>query len=156
MLVFIIDAFNLAHRVPALRKSPNPCRDIVNFIYTHRLTGSMRNRVIVVFDGKSSYDVRPAQPNCSVLFSFSESADDVIVKQLRRFANKSEVVVVSDDRQIRDQARHMGARLCRISDFIRPKTRRHNRGQSESNKDISHSLQREITEELRRIWLDGK
>ena len=56
--------------------------------------------------------------------------------------------MVSDDRQIRDNTKKDGARSSRIADFLKTKKK-----PQRSEKDISYSVQHEITEELRRLWL---
>ena len=93
-----------------------------------------------------------------IVFSYPGKADEVILRELGRFRNKTEVVVVSDDREIRTGAKSQGARICRVSEFIRRKqTRSKTSSQAESSdKEISYPLQREITEELRKIWLNDK
>ena len=66
----------------------------------------------------------------------------------RKIGNKKSVVVVSDDREIKDYARGMRARLCSTADFLKLKKK-----SQVGSKDISYSLQHEITEEMRKIWL---
>ncbi|MFO8053182.1 MAG: NYN domain-containing protein, partial [Candidatus Omnitrophota bacterium] len=80
-----------------------------------------------------------------------ESADDRIIKKTEQVKNKKQIVVVTDDRQLAYRARSLGARNISVDEFI-SKTKR--REKKEKIKDIEYSLQREITEELKKIWLD--
>jgi len=148
MLVYIIDAFNLVHRVKSLKSSDTPHRDLIRYIRTNKLTGSWSNKVIVVFDGRVNEDALRERGDFEVVFSGELSADEIIKKRVDRTKNRSETVVVSDDRQIRDITKRQGARSYRIDDFI--KTRKK---EEKSEKEISYGLQHEITEELRKIWL---
>ena len=148
MLRYIIDAFNLVHRVKSLKSSDTPHRDLIRYIRTNKLTGSKNNKVIVVFDGRINDDALREKGDFEVVFSGQISADEIIKKRVDKIKNKSETVVVSDDRQIRDITKRQGARSCRIADFLKTKSKT-----QESEKEISYGLQHEITEELRRIWL---
>ena len=148
MLVYIIDGFNLVHRVKSLKNSTTPHRDLIRYIRTNKLTGSKNNKVIVVFDGRVNDDALREKGDFEVVFSGQISADEVIKKRLEKIKNKSETVVVSDDRQIREATKRQGARSYRIADFTKTKKK-----SERSEKEISYGLQYEITEELRRIWL---
>jgi len=149
MLAYIIDGFNLIYRIPELKRSLVPHRDLINYIKKNKLTGSKNNKVIVVFDGKVNAEVLSQESTYKVFFSGSGSADSLIKDWITKFKKKSEILVVSDDRQIRDFAKTSGAKSVRISDFT-AKTKNQTK---EDIKDISYTLKREITEELRKIWL---
>ena len=150
MLVYIIDGFNLIHKVNSLKRSSRPHSDLIHFIKNKKLTGSRNNKVIIVFDGKPCHEAKMIAPEFEILFSHQIKADAIIKTKLARLNNKSEVIAVSDDREIKDAARKEGARVCRICDFIKAKTKVK---EEIKGKDISYSLQQEITEELRKIWL---
>ncbi|MCP4652503.1 MAG: hypothetical protein GY858_03850 [Candidatus Omnitrophica bacterium] len=148
MISYIIDAFNLIYRVPKLKNSDSPHIDLINYIRNNRLTGSKTNKVIIVFDGGVDAQVKQ-QTNYQVYFSGGGSADDVIKSKLSGMKNKSQIRVVSDDRVIRDFTKQMGAVSLRIDDFIYKNKKI---DVVENTKDISYSLQREITESMRKIW----
>ncbi|MCK5491562.1 MAG: NYN domain-containing protein [Candidatus Omnitrophica bacterium] len=152
MLVYIIDAFNLVHKVPELKNSQTPHIDLIRYIKKNKLTGSINNKVIVVFDGQSRPEVIGSE--FEVFFSGYGTADDIIKKIVSNLKNKSETVVVSDDREIRDFVKIAGAKSCRIDNFIRLRIKVINKEKNEGNKkEIDSLLQREITEEMRKIWL---
>lgn len=150
MLVYIIDGFNLIHKISNIRGSFRPHLELIHYIRNNKLTGSKNNRVLIVFDGKANLDAAREKGDFEIFFSQEQSADDLIKIKLSKFKRTSEVVVVSDDREIRDAAKKFGARVCRTGDFLKTKKKQTDQ---EGAKDISYTLQREITEELRKIWL---
>lgn len=148
MLVYIIDGFNLLHKIEVLKTSINPHRDLIEYIRSNKLTGSRTNKVIIVFDGSTNWRVG-REKEYEVIFSQEKSADTVIKERLREIKNISEVVVVSDDREIKDAAKRLRARVLTTGEFIKRKTKQIDNTQE---KGISYVLQREITEELRKVW----
>lgn len=149
MLLYIIDGFNVIHKVPSLKKSASPHRDLIQYIKTHKLAGSLNNKVVIFFDGGIDYDAR-REREFEIIFTLDKSADNAIKERVHRFKNKSEVVVVSDDREIIDYVRKEGARFLRVNDFA--KTEKASKKEAD-DKEISFPLQAQITEELRKIWL---
>ncbi|MEI8349962.1 MAG: NYN domain-containing protein [Candidatus Omnitrophota bacterium] len=148
MLLYIIDGFNLVHKVPELKTSDQPHIGLIRYIKTHRLTGSVTNKVTIVFDGFPRPEVL-MDKTYQIIFSLERTADAVIKERIAKIKNKSQVVVVSDDREIRDCVRQEKATSLRTFDFLdRKKEKR-----SVEEKEISYPLQHEITEELRKIWL---
>ncbi|MFH1505080.1 MAG: NYN domain-containing protein [Candidatus Omnitrophota bacterium] len=148
MLVYIIDGFNLVHRIPAVKKSSQPRLDLIRYIKIKKLTGSSNNKVIIVFDG--GFDsIAGQEAGYEIVFSGSRSADEVIMSRVEKMKNKSEIIVVTDDREIRDSIKSQGAKICRTADFINNKLKKI----KEEDKDISYTLQNEITKEMRKIWL---
>ncbi|MCF7916494.1 MAG: NYN domain-containing protein [Candidatus Omnitrophica bacterium] len=150
MLQFIIDGYNLVHKIPDIKNSSVPCHELLSFLHKNKLTGSLKNKVLVVFDGgKPPYQINNF--HYKVLFSYQESADDLIIAKIKQFQNKKQIVVVTDDRELRYRAQSLEAQTCSVDDFM-AKARRIKPEQGE--KEINYSLQREITEEMKRIWLD--
>ncbi|MCF7874884.1 MAG: NYN domain-containing protein [Candidatus Omnitrophica bacterium] len=150
MLQFIIDGYNLVHKIPEVKGSSTPCSDLLTFIYKNKLTGSNNNEVWVIFDGgQPPYQINNFQ--YKIRFSSQESADDLIIKKIEGIDNRKQTVVVTDDRQLAYRARFLGARSISVDEFV-SKTKK--RKKKEETKDIEYSLQREITEELKKIWLD--
>lgn len=150
MLLYIIDGYNLTHKVKSLKNSSTPQHDLIRYIEKNRLTGSRNNKVIIVFDGYLEPGLSQRSGFFNLFGSGQISADELIKKKTESAKNKSEVVVVTDDRALRDSVRRHGVRLCKIAEFI-------NRKQKPPfvpEKDISHALEHEITEEMRKIWLD--
>lgn len=150
MLVYIIDGYNLIHRVTSLKNSERPQAELIRYIEKNSLTGSKTNRVIIVFDGNLDPALTQQFRSFKIIGSGTLSADEVIKKKVAQAKNKSQIVVVSDDRDIRDSIRQLGAKPCHLVDFIKKKPKEI----KEEAKEISYTLQHEITEELRKIWLD--
>jgi predicted RNA-binding protein with PIN domain len=147
MLTYLIDAFNVIHRVPHLRDHEKPHFNLIAYMRKNGLTGSDVNKVIVVFDGHPVDGL--SDPVYQTLFSFSTTADAVIKRKLDSFTDRRSVVVVSDDRAIRDYAKKSGAQSLRTGDFLSKTKATPIDGDM---KNISYTLQREITEEMRKIW----
>jgi len=146
MLVYIIDGFNLAHKIPQVKKSADIHLDLIRYIKSKKLTGSRNNKVTVVFDGRTDPEAAK-EAVFKVIFSGPVSADDIIKDKVRKAKNKKQIVVVSDDREIRDFVKSQGARVCNVMDFVKTDKRAKKEG-----KEISYALQNEITEEMRKIW----
>jgi len=148
MLVYLIDAFNLVHKVESLVDSFAPHKDLISYLKINKLCGSRNNKVIVVFDGYPPRDF--VEREFDTVFSFDKTADDVIKAKVDEAANKKQIVVVTNDRQIRDYVKRQGAVVCKTDEFTKKKSKRK---RIQESKDISYSIQEEITEELRDIWL---
>ena len=148
MLVYLIDAFNVIHQISGFTGSLTPRNDFVNYIQKNNLTGSARNKVMVVFDGYPPVSDHPCG-QYDIVFSCGLTADDVIKKRVGNYKNKSELIVVTDDREIRGYVKSLGAGLLSVADFLN-KARKS--GPTHSHEDVSDSLKREITEEMRKIW----
>ena len=56
MLQYIIDGWNLIHKIPSIKNSSTPKKDFVFYIKKHKITGSKNNKVLIVFDGKIDLD----------------------------------------------------------------------------------------------------
>ena len=161
MLVYIIDAFNLAHKIPQLNNSSSIHTDLINYIHRYSLTGSKNNKAIIVFDGNFNPEVKK-ESQFQVLFSSDKSADDIIknivyqIKTTKKPCAASEAIVVTDDRSIRDYAKTNGVPCAHIKEFLKEDAVKNKNIVGNGNeKEISYPLQQEITEEMRKIWLAG-
>lgn len=70
----------------------------------------------VVFDGDRP--ASEADEEASLRIVFAPSADDWIVRQVRRAAQPSDLAVVSADRQLTERCRHAGAQVVSPRDFM--------------------------------------
>jgi len=156
MLTYIIDGFNLVHRINDVKRSLTPHRDLIRYIKENRLVGSQNNRVIVVYDGHENDDVK-YESQFQVRFSYDETADEVIKSIVKSYENKDKLIVVSDDREVRDAARLEGASICRTGAFLsKKKVLKGPDVPDRDEKDINCSEMIDITEELEKIWVDKK
>lgn len=152
MRQFIIDGYNLVHKIAEIKNSNTPCHKLISFVYLKKLTGSVNNKVWFVFDGNPPpYQITAFQ--YQVVFSGQASADDWIVSKVEKIKNKKQILVVTDDRELGYKSKMLGAGVWRVNRFICTKKQE---DKQENGKDIGYSLQREITEQMRKIWLDKK
>ena len=158
-LQYIIDAYNVINH-PQFNPSSRGCSGVqgslVEFIRANRLTGSSRNKVIIVFDGypKAGQDI-PEEPGMLCLFSRTIEADEKIMKLIEESAQRRNIVVVSDDRQVQMGARFLAAQSCGVEEFIRGKKNkgRQDAGGGERDDKISYSKMQKINAELKKKWL---
>ena len=155
MLWYIIDGYNVIHKINEVKKSASPRQEFIYYIRRNNLTGSLNNKVTVVFDGGPHYEEFIAEKQFTIMFSQDKTADELIKDRIARAKNKKQIVVVSDDREIREAARREGTQILRTKEFLIRKKK----AQKESatpRKQISLSMQEEITEELRKVWLSDE
>lgn len=151
MLIYYIDAFNLIHKVNSLVESVSPHSALLQFMVKKRLTGSLTNRVVIVFDG-----YLPAGQNLEsayeIVFSNFRTADEVIKERISNAKNKRQIVVVSDDNSIRNFARAEGASVVAINDFLKRRLRKEKEDTEDDGKNISESSNEQLLKELSDKW----
>ncbi|MDD5347687.1 MAG: NYN domain-containing protein [Candidatus Omnitrophica bacterium] len=158
-LHYIIDGYNLIHH-PSF--APHSKRKdvkfaLLDFIRTKRPCGSLRNKVTVVFDGYASgfsWD----DGSITVLFSSDASADERIKRLLEARQDHKNVVVVSDDNEVRDFARLCGAQPRGIEEFVcgpgKKRAAAHAAARDAVLKpELTQSEMLKINRELRGLWL---
>jgi len=156
MVTYLIDAYNVLHKIKSVEQSANPQYELVQYIKQNRLTGNIKNRVILFFDGYESPDF-PNERGFLIQFSCDRSADDDIKEQIRKAKDKKQLIVVSDDLEIRETARVEGARLVRVHEFLsQPKKQGKKSTEEDDDRPINCSDMIEITEEMEKIWIDKK
>jgi hypothetical protein len=126
--------------------------ELIYYIKINKLTGRKDNKVIIVADGEGR---TLKESEYKVIFSGQKTADEVIKNIVEKEKNKKIVYIVSDDKEIISYAKLVGANALKVDEFIRKKRKEIKRGQEEKRKEISYTLQREITEELKKIWLSS-
>ena len=150
MLWYIVDGWNIINKVLPLKTSLSPPQELISYIRRNRLTGSRNNKVTVVFDGKEWKDIYERE--FEIIFTGEISADEVIKKKVEKYKHKKQIVVISDDRQIIEFIKREGATSQKIEEFVRKKKK--NKKRNISEKEIDEALQNQITEELKKIWLN--
>jgi hypothetical protein len=68
-------------------------------------------------------------------------------------ANPKSIVVVSDDKEIRSNARFFGCQCLSVEDFLGSKDKSPGSKLKDSESEISYTAKHKINEELRKIWL---
>lgn len=154
-LQYVIDGYNLIrHRSYAgCSRSKDDRRGLLEFIRSKRPCGSRKNMVTVVFDGYSG-ERSAREDDIEVIFSCDISADEKIRRILEAGPKNKNVIVVSDDRQVRETCRLYNATALGVEEFLAPKTARAGAKENESAKpELSSSQVRRINQELRDLWL---
>lgn len=161
-LHYIIDGYNVVKQaLPWVDMPLEGARNsFLEFIRDEQLCGSLRNKITVVFDGRSDLFSFGSQkenyPGFCVVFSSGESADDTILQILNKSPNAKSIIVVSDDRALRLSARSYGAQLMGVREFL-GKADKASKHTAKNNCDkLPISEEKKINEELRKIWLKEK
>jgi len=145
-----VDGWNIINKVLPLKTSLSPPQELISYIRRNRLTGSRNNKVTVVFDGKEWKDIYERE--FEIIFTGEISADEVIKRKVEKYKYKKQIVVISDDRQIIEFIKREGATSQKIEEFVRKKKK--NKKRNIFEKEIDEALQNQITEELKKIWLN--
>ncbi|MEO0203081.1 MAG: NYN domain-containing protein [candidate division WOR-3 bacterium] len=113
-MLYVIDGYNVLYSTTfkkwiekfGLESARN---HLINFIRSYK------RRFIIVFDGKEGY-ISSNIPN--IIFTKNEKADDYIKRFIKNYEKKSDIVVVSDDKSIRDFAKRYNVRTTSVSEFL--------------------------------------
>jgi predicted RNA-binding protein with PIN domain len=126
---------------------------LVQFIEKYRPQGSRKNKVSIVFDGREDIPSYKENTQIEIIFTKRESADDRIKKIVQRSKNPKQIVVVTDDRQIRFFVHQSGAKVMAVNDFLSIKNKIESAEIKKEDKHIPIDVEISITDELRKIWL---
>ena len=154
---YIIDGYNVVKQIPhlTLKKLRSAREGLIGLIRKYKLTGSSKNEVTIVFDGQKDIVVPRTKIEFDVYFTNGESADDRIKKIIKTSSNPSRLIVVTDDKEIIFFARNHRAVTSSVSEFLSKILKTKNiEGDVEKKLELSSNIAREITEELKKIWLD--
>jgi len=125
------DGNNLIGRSAAASRTAPEVRKA--FLHTRRsLHRSGGGKFLVYFDGDDPDRVK-LPPGVAVRYSAPLSADDAIVRRLQEIQNAGEVIVVTNDRELRTQVRNHGAKSCTWQEFM-------SRMQSRSTRTPQHTV----------------
>jgi predicted RNA-binding protein with PIN domain len=153
-LHYLLDGYNIVKRIPALsRKELKAARHgLYRIIEARRPRAGSRNKITIIFDGKSEFSFPAESSAVGVVFSRDKSADEEIKTMVGACKNPACLVVVSDDRLLSLECRALGARIMSVNDFLKS-DRGKARAIKEDNKDISFKAEYKINAELRKKWL---
>ena|SRR3990167_8826682 len=152
-LHFVIDGYNLIKQTAVLNKiNLEDSREaLIRFLKIRRPQGN--NPVTVVFDGiEGGFYCRDIS-NIEVIFSSHQSADDRIKRMVERSPNPKNMVVVTNDREIRSFAEDHRAQIKKVEEFLAKFNPKSANPRSDDNKALSPQKASEITEEMKRVWL---
>ena len=123
----------------------------MNLIKTKRLCG--KNPAIIVFDGYPPQEGElTGDQSVDVLFSKENTADEKIKLIVERSRNPKNIVVVSDDNEIRFIVKALGSKVMSVEQFIYPSEKRTSRKEI-PEAELTYSQMEEINKELKQIWL---
>ncbi len=156
-LQYIIDGYNITNHPKFAEQIPKGFTDsrssLIQLIKTKK-SSSPHNKFWVIFDGYPGESLdNQEKGNIMVIFSRRESADERIKKLLELIPNPKNVIVVSDDKEIKFFARSCRAKAESAEDFLALKDKvGHKRGESPET-EISYTQKHKINEELKKLWL---
>jgi len=113
----------------------------------------LKNKVTVVFDGFSNFSPDTDGTNITLIYSHDESADEVIKRMVERAKNPKNIIVVSDDKEIRLTSRLNHARVMKVEEFLVPRKARTTKNGEPRDLELTSSQSRAINDELKRLWL---
>ncbi|MFA4984215.1 MAG: NYN domain-containing protein [Candidatus Omnitrophota bacterium] len=156
-LRFIIDGYNvIRHRsFPVnITGKTMPHQALLKYIRNNRLCGSAKNRVTVVLDGFAPAGRHSALlPSAEIVYSGEENADERIKGMVEESQDPRNLIVVSDDREIRFFVRSKGVKVLKVEDFITPRRIRIGSREELAKPELSTEELSFINEELRGLWL---
>ena len=125
MVTVVLDGYNVIHAVPALARELDRSLEtaraaLINLCAAYRARRGDVGRLYVVFDGRDvEGDVAREQARgVTVLFSRKpEEADERIMSLIRAEGRHGRFVVVSNDNQLANNARALGAQVVSAAQF---------------------------------------
>jgi len=160
-LQYIVDAYNLINN-PRFRPAPklpaNLCHCLADFIKFNQLTGSKNNTLTLIFDGyPPAAEEIPQGAGLVCLFSRMIEADELIKQTVEKSACPGNIIVVSDDKEVRLMSRFLHARVCGVEEFIcGKKNKKSNPARDSDSVDfkLTYSAMQKINTELKKKWLE--
>jgi len=151
-LHFILDGYNIIKKIPEFfpKKLKSAREDFIRLIEEKRLTGSKKNKVTIVFDGNSDDSTFKKESPFQIIFT--KDADQKIRDMVKKANNPKSIVIVTDDRELKDSVRILGVKII-DTESILEKLRRPKIKILDAKSELPSKLKDEITEELKRIWL---
>ncbi|MFH0935314.1 MAG: NYN domain-containing protein [Candidatus Omnitrophota bacterium] len=155
-LQFVIDGYNII-RHPLLASTSSKGREqraaFIEFMHSNKLTGSPNNSVTIVFDGYPDSGLLEEDfKDINIIFSRRQSADERIKAIVERSAGAKNIVVVSNDKEIKFFARSLGANVLAVEEFIGQKKKKRTASQP-LKPELKPSQMHSINRELRKLWL---
>lgn len=165
-LHYVIDGYNAVNQIEQFigLKLEDQRNQFIKILETLRPHGSTNNSITVVFDGKSGIYGDQSTVCVKVIFTKDETADDKIKRLVENSKNRKNIVVVTNDKEIKFYVRNVGAEVISVKQFLSKAKKtnsvslkngtvvKHEKSKL-SNKNISKSLEHKITSEFEKIWL---
>ena len=112
----------------------------------------------VVLDGFNSSDFHLLRDKrLKIVFSGDITADEYIRKRVEKGKRNDEVIVVSNDKQVRITGKLFGCRVCSVEEFLnvvckRDKRRKMVQTKESDKKEVSYRTKKKIEEELKKYY----
>ena len=154
-LHYLLDGYNIIHQMPLSVdiKLEDQRRQLIRWVESRAPQGSSRNMVTIIFDGKTDvWGGNGGSSSIQIVFAQGQSADEKIIAMVEEAAHKKNIVVVTDDRALKYAARALGAKVSGVQAFLKQGASAP-AGRVESGKNISKTLEHNITSEFEKIWL---
>ena len=164
-LHFLIDGYNFIKNTRCLNykgELRDARRALVSMIRNHRLLGSSKNSCTIVFDSKDNSPEGCSQNRgqIRVVFSKGESADELIKRIVQNDRNPSQIVVVTNDKEIVVFTRSLGAGVQSVDKFLAKQKKQPQQTNLQKIEEqngllkvnLSYTQQEAINRELRQIW----
>lgn len=156
---FIIDGYNVLKQLPDLEK--RPLKDgrwgLIHYFEIYRPQGSIKNKVTIVFDGKKDVLLPPERKlrksNLEIIFSQDETADEKIEKLLKRVPNPKQVIVVTDDKELKRTVGTYGAKVVSVKEIARKKFPPSDKKTLKAKTTLTIEEMEKINKELEELWL---
>lgn len=125
MVTIVLDGYNVIHAVPSLARALDRSLEaaraaLVTLCGTYRTRRGDVGRLYVVFDGRDAEGGWPREHPRGVTVLFSrrdEEADARILSLIRAEGRRGGFVVVSNDTQLANNARALGAQVLSVQQF---------------------------------------
>ncbi len=115
---FLIDGYNLAHKLYSIKNNLQPVRDRVQRLVSNYAM-QKKCKATIVFDGKWNLSTVEDYQGIKLVFTPErESADTRIKKIIDETPNKSSLCVVTSDNEILRYAQVSRAKAMRSEEFI--------------------------------------
>lgn len=151
---FIIDGYNALFKIKSLLRKPYQTREgFIQYISVSKPFGSIRNRVTIVFDGTAGVvsNQKHFHAPINVIFAKNESADDLIIKIAKTENKSGEIIVVTDDREVREKTQLLGCSTLSVLQFFKDLTKKKETEEKEKPEPDSKEGEN-ITEEMKKEW----
>jgi predicted RNA-binding protein with PIN domain len=154
-LHFVIDGYNITNHpqfVRIIKGAKDQRSALLVFLKSKKIF--LKNKVTVIFDGFCDFRFTTENPNISLLYSQDESADDLIRRIVEQAKDPRNIIVVSDDKEVRISSRLNRAKVLKVEEFLAQGKARPSKDTEPRDLGLTSSQARAINEELKRLWLE--
>jgi len=149
MLHYLIDGYNVLFAFPEMPPGTWIEKRLGLLLWLSQVRPQGKNPSTVVFDNRQGWGNEEHHHDITVVYTSGETADDWIIRKVRETKNPRVLVVVSNDKGIRQMIQGTGARWMSAQFFMHStKT-----PAPAVPPEMPTEAKQTITDELRRRWL---